>query len=184
MLASSTSCQTDKWTSSTHICVSVQEIFFWARLELSLKLSSNTGMEFGCSWTYLGYEFIFYYFRRPGSRIILTGDFNCDDGWENSKPVRYESKWNEIVCHKNLCRYFKGLLGGLPVPPLTLDDTFRTYNGDDVDGTTFPGKPGKIDYVMVDKGAVVRNAWIDRNWADHGHASDHWPVGAVVDLRR
>merc|ERR1719188_2481336 len=43
MLASSTSCQTDKWTSSTHICVSVLEIFFWALLELSLKLSSNTG---------------------------------------------------------------------------------------------------------------------------------------------
>merc|ERR1719282_435189 len=43
MLASSTSCQTDKWTSSTHIYVSVLEIFFWARLEPSLKLSSNTG---------------------------------------------------------------------------------------------------------------------------------------------
>ena len=26
--------------------------------------------------------------RRPGSRLILTGDFNCDDGWEQSKPVR------------------------------------------------------------------------------------------------
>ena len=25
---------------------------------------------------------------RPGSRIILTRDFNCDDGWEKSKPVR------------------------------------------------------------------------------------------------
>merc|ERR1712002_1085025 len=25
--------------------------------------------------------------RKPGSRVILTGDFNCDDGWENSKPV-------------------------------------------------------------------------------------------------
>ena len=26
--------------------------------------------------------------RRAGSRIILTGDFNCDDGGEQSKPVR------------------------------------------------------------------------------------------------
>merc|ERR1719188_97214 len=43
MLASSTFCQTDKWTSSTPIYVSVLEIFFWARLEPSLKLSSNTG---------------------------------------------------------------------------------------------------------------------------------------------
>ena len=44
--------------------------------------------------------------RRPGSRIILTGDFNCDDGWEQSKPVLY----------------LKGELYSTPVP---LDDTFR-----------------------------------------------------------
>jgi len=101
--------------------------------------------------------------RRPGSRIILTGDFNCDDGWEQSKPVRY----------------LKGELNNSPVP---LDDTFRTYNGDSADGTTFPGKPGKIDYVMVDTGASVKNAWIARAWEDQGKASDHWPVAAVVDL--
>jgi len=101
--------------------------------------------------------------RRPGSRIILTGDFNCEDGWENSKPVKY----------------FKGLLGDQPIP---LVDTFRFFNGNEVDGTTVPGKNGKKDYVMVDKGAVVRNAWIDRNWADLGHASNHWPVGAIIDL--
>ena len=35
---------------------------------------------------------------------------------------------------------------------------------------------------MVDKGALVKNAWIDRNWGDQGSASDHWPVSAVVDL--
>jgi len=101
--------------------------------------------------------------RRPGSRVFLTGDFNCDDGYENSKPVRY-------------------LKGELNNSPITFDDTFRSYNDAGVDGTTFPGKPGKIDYVMVDKGAVVKNAWIDRNWADQGKASDHWPVAAVVDL--
>ena len=65
---------------------------------------------------------------------------------------------------------------------MPLDDTFRVFNGDDEDGTTFPGKTGKIDYVMVDKGAGVKNAWIDRNWADAGKASDHWPVAAVVEL--
>ena len=27
--------------------------------------------------------------RRPGSVVILTGDLNCYDGFENSKPVRY-----------------------------------------------------------------------------------------------
>ena len=94
---------------------------------------------------------------------MLTGDFNCDDGWEQSKPVQY----------------LKGELNNTPVP---LDDTFRSYNGPDADGTTFPGKPGKIDYVMVDQGAKVKNAWIDRNWEDSGKASDHWPVSAVVDL--
>lgn len=66
--------------------------------------------------------------------------------------------------------------------PITFDDTFRSYNGAGADGTTFPGKPGKIDYVLVDKGAMVKNAWIDRNWDDQGKASDHWPVSAVVDL--
>jgi len=101
--------------------------------------------------------------RKPGSRVILTGDFNCDDGWEDSKPVRY----------------FKGELESTPVP---LDDTFRVVNDAGVDGTTFNGKPGKIDYVLVDKGAVVKNAWIDRNWDDVGKASDHWPIAAVVGL--
>jgi len=101
--------------------------------------------------------------RTPGSRVILTGDFNCDDGFENSKPVRY----------------FKGEIENNPVP---LDDTFRVFNAADVDGTTFPGKVGKIDYVMVDKGAGVKNAWIARNWDDVGKASDHWPVAAVVEL--
>merc|ERR1712223_938335 len=101
--------------------------------------------------------------RKPGSRIILTGDFNCDDGWENSKPVRY----------------FKGEIENSPVP---LDDTFRVVNDMSVDGTTFPGKDGKIDYVMIDKGGKVESARIDRNWDDLGKASDHWPVAAVVGL--
>ena len=61
--------------------------------------------------------------------------------------------------HMVVFRFFKGIISGNPVP---LDDTFRSYNGPDVDGTTFPGKPGKIDYVMVDQGATVQDAWIDR----------------------
>ena len=77
------------------------------------------------------------------------------------------------------CRYLKGELDNSPVP---LDDTFRSYNGPDVDGTTFPGNPDKIDYVMVDAGTRVINAWIARAWEDQGKASDHWPVAAVVDL--
>ena len=65
---------------------------------------------------------------------------------------------------------------------MPFDDTFRVVNDAGVDGTTFNGKPGKIDYVLVDKGAVVKNAWIDRNWDDVGKASDHWPIAAVVGL--
>ena len=56
---------------------------------------------------------------------MLTGDFNCDDGYEQSKPVLY-------------------LKGELDNSPITFDDTFRSYNGDGADGTTFPGKSGDI----------------------------------------
>ena len=56
------------------------------------------------------------------------------------------------------------------------------FNAADVDGKTFPGKVGKIDYVMVDKGAGVKSAWIARNKDYIGKASDHWPVAAVVEL--
>ena len=87
--------------------------------------------------------------------------------------------FNNVLINIVLFRYLKGELNNSPI---TFDDTFRSYNDASVDGTTFPGKPGKIDYVMVDKGAMVKNAWIDRNWADQGKASDHWPVAAVVDL--
>ena len=77
----------------------------------------------------------------------------------------------------NLFRYFKGQLDN---SPLKLDDTFRSYHGAEADGKTFPGKPGKIDYVMVDQDVFqVENAWIDREARD---ASDHWPVSAVVSL--
>ena len=70
--------------------------------------------------------------------------------------------------------------GELNNSPITFDDTFRSYNDAGVDGTTFPGKPGKIDYVMVDQDVFqVENAWIDREARD---ASDHWPVSAVVSL--
>ena len=73
-------------------------------------------------------------------------------------------------------RYFKGQYGSSPI---LFDDTFRSYAGEAADGTTFPGKPGKIDYAMVDQGAWVENAWIDREARD---ASDHWPVSAVISL--
>ena len=65
---------------------------------------------------------------------------------------------------------------------MPLYDTFRVVNDAAVDDTTFNWKPGKIDFVLVDKGAVVKNAWIDRNWDDVGKASDHCPINPVVGL--
>ena len=65
---------------------------------------------------------------------------------------------------------------------MPLDDTFRVVNGAAFDGKNVNEKPGKIDYVLVDKGAVVKRAWIDRNWDDVGKASDHWPITTVVGL--
>ena len=65
---------------------------------------------------------------------------------------------------------------------MPLDDTFRVINAADVDGITFPRFVGKADYVMVDKGAGVKNAWIARDKDYMGKASDHWPVAAVVEL--
>ena len=65
---------------------------------------------------------------------------------------------------------------------MPLKDTFRVVNGDNADGKTFPGKRGKIDFVMVDSGARVTKAWISRDWSKLNKASDHWPVAAVVQL--
>jgi len=93
--------------------------------------------------------------RRNGARVVLTGDFNVFDGYENSKAITY----------------LKGQ---------GLQDTFRVANPSG-DGTTFPGA-GKIDYIMTDQGAGVADAWIDRTWYG-GEASDHWPVSAVINLQ-
>ena len=50
------------------------------------------------------------------------------------------------MSHAKSIRYLTNNYGDNPVH---LDDTFRALNGWDVDGTPFPGKPGKpgkIDY--------------------------------------
>jgi len=98
--------------------------------------------------------------RHPGARVVLTGDFNVFDGFENSLAIRY-------------------LKGELENGPVDLEDTFRVANPSG-DGTTFPGA-GKIDYILTDEGAAVPDAWIDRT--NYGEASDHWPVSAIINLQ-
>ena len=98
--------------------------------------------------------------KREGSVVIFTGDFNVQDGYENSKAIRH-------------------LKGEIDNPPVPLEDTFRIANGPVVDGTTYPNW-GKIDYVFVSPGTSVDSAKVDRG--DYGKASDHWSINAVINL--
>lgn len=91
--------------------------------------------------------------------VILTGDFNVFDGFENSKAVQY----------------FKGGLGS----PLTLVDSFRAVHPDD-NGATF-GAAGKIDYVFLSSALTATEAGIDRTMPD-GQGSDHYPIWAKFKL--
>ena len=81
-----------------------------------------------------------------------------------SRETLYIIQCCALICYTDTVqfRYLKGELNNTP-SPVPLDDTFRSYNGPDADGTTFPGNPDKIDYVMVDAGATVINAWIARS---------------------
>merc|ERR1711997_816048 len=102
-------------------------------------------------------------YRRPGSQMILTGDLNVFDGFEYSKAIKY----------------LKGDLDGVNTP-FPLEDTFRTANGENSDGTTFP-YTGKVDYVFASPGTQVNGASIDRG--NYGPASDHWSINAVIEIQ-
>ena len=55
--------------------------------------------------------------RRPGSRIMLTGDFNCDDGYEQSKPVMCASHRNNVALDNCLfVQVFQGSVRQQPHP--------------------------------------------------------------------
>ena len=105
--------------------------------------------------------------RRPGSLMLLTGDFNAFNGFENHPAIKY----------------LKGESSG-DMPPYILEDTFRVANGgypNDAAGKTF-GSAGKIDYLFAEKGSYsnVVSAAIDRK--SYGPASDHYPINAVIDF--
>ena len=92
--------------------------------------------------------------------IIVTGDFNCDQG---SEP--YQELLKENV----------------------LRDSFRTIhpNRSAADGTFhgFSGKPGtvRIDWILATEHFRPVEAAIDRTNVDGRYPSDHFPVSAVFD---
>lgn len=102
--------------------------------------------------------------RRPGSQMILTGDLNVFDGFEQSKAIKY----------------LKGGMDGVSTP-YPLEDTFRTVNGESVDGTTYP-YTGKVDYIFASPGTQITSATIDRG--NYGPASDHWSINAVIEVQK
>ena len=130
MLTSHTSTQEDRLISSTLTCVCVMVTSCWAQLSQLRRPWWHTGdLTAECS--------------SLGISTVMMAGRTANQFCKFSKIRRIETTF--II----LCRYFKGELNNSPIP---FDDTFRSYAGPSADGTTFPGKPGKIDYVMVDKG--------------------------------
>jgi len=101
--------------------------------------------------------------RKHADPVIVTGDFNAR---ESSYAVRQ-------------------LKGELPHSTLQLIDTFRTLRPDAKQVSTFNGfwldKPRrKIDYVFASPEVDVLDARIVNERRDGRHASDHYPVTAVL----
>ncbi len=94
----------------------------------------------------------------PKQPIVLTGDFNCDQG---SEP------YQELLKENLLRDSFRG------VHPNRSDDQ-GTFHG-------FNGKPGKdrIDWILATEQFHATEAAIDRTHADGRYPSDHFPVTTV-----
>ncbi len=90
--------------------------------------------------------------------IVVTGDFNCDQG---SEP------YQELLKENLLRDSFRG------VHPNRSDDE-GTFHG-------FNGKPGKdrIDWILATEQFHATEAAIDRTHADGRYPSDHFPVTTV-----
>ncbi len=108
--------------------------------------------------------------------IMLTGDLNAGEG---NPAVRYLKGEQTAVPAKPD--------DSAPVPPLV--DTFRVLHPDAAPAGTFNGFVGKrdgekIDYILCSpEWQVVDAAIVDDN-QDGRYPSDHFPVTAVVRLRR
>lgn len=104
----------------------------------------------------------------PGSRVIVTGDFNCGEG---SEPYR-------------------ALFEDEGEPAARLIDTYRaehpsraesegTFSGFRADATGGP----RIDWIACSPHWEVRSATIDRRSKDGRTPSDHFPITAILRPR-
>ena len=94
----------------------------------------------------------------PKLPIIVTGDFNCDQG---SEP------YQELLEENVLADSFR-------VVHATRDDNEGTFHG-------FSGTPGeaRIDWILATEQFKATAAAIDRTHADGRYPSDHFPVSVV-----
>ena len=94
----------------------------------------------------------------PKLPIIVTGDFNCDQG---SEP------YQELLGEKVLADSFRVLHP-------TRGDNEGTFHG-------FSGTPGaeRIDWILATRQFKPTEASIDRTHTDGRYPSDHFPVSAV-----
>ena len=99
----------------------------------------------------------------PKLPIIVTGDFNCDQG---SEP--YLELLEENV-----------LVDSFRVLHPTREDNEGTFHG-------FTGTPGeaRIDWILATEQFKATEAAIDRTHADGRYPSDHFPVSAVFQWQK
>jgi endonuclease/exonuclease/phosphatase family metal-dependent hydrolase len=109
--------------------------------------------------------------RGDAEPFVVTGDFNSG---EEEEAARY---------------FLSPPAEGPSASPLgKLADTFRVLHAADKEAGTFQefdpkrtlGK--KIDYVLVASGTKVVESWIDHRSKEGRAASDHFPVGAIVEF--
>ena len=97
-------------------------------------------------------------------RVVVTGDFNCDEG---SAPYR-------------------ALIGENPAGEFALYDTFRVAHPERQSGEgTFGGwtgqrSSGRIDWILHNTHFQTRSASIDIWKQDGRYPSDHFPIRAVL----
>ncbi len=105
--------------------------------------------------------------RADAEPALLMGDFNAG---ENNSAVRF----------------IKGEAGeGGETPAITLVDSFRRLHPAETNVGSFHGFKGdpiedKIDYILVEPGATVLKAEIDRRSFDGRYPSDHFPISATI----
>jgi len=99
----------------------------------------------------------------PKLAIIVTGDFNCDQG---SEPYR------ELLEENVLTDSFRVLHP-------TREDNEGTFHG-------FSGTPGaaRIDWILATEQFKATEAAIDRTHADGRYPSDHFPVSTVFQWQK